>query len=185
MGFDENALKVWSKLIAFAKKTEEYEIYGSIDLGRFLVFTIYSSWHYYQITGAPTTLDRFINNFFSTSYETFPVLNSSVTTGHRLLKYRVENDIEKSKFLAIEGDGKLTDSTFKETEFETIDIMKNGQLRYAVYNLKGELLDAAQNKYSSAGKLAKCMWCHEGYIHPLFSENQAVAGYKLPEDFSL
>ncbi|WP_435354594.1 hypothetical protein [Emticicia sp. SJ17W-69] len=185
LGFDENALKAWSKLITFSKKTEEYKKYGSIDLSRFLVFTVYSPWHYYQITGVSTSLDSFFDNSLnSAKFDFFPVTHSSVTDGHRLLKYRIESNVEKSKFLAIEGDGKLTDSTFREAEYEAIDLMKNGQLRYAIYNLNGKLSDFAQKKYSSAGNPAKCMWCHEGVLAPLFTENQAVRGYKLPQDFN-
>ncbi len=98
--------------------------------------------------------------------------------------YCVADNIVKSKFIAVEGDGKLTDSTFREAKYEVIDLMKNGQLRYAVYDLDGKLSDASPKKYGEAGKPSKCMWCHEGIISPLFAENQAVMGYKLPQDFS-
>ncbi len=84
LGFDNKPLKAWSKLIVFAKNTEEYKNFGSIDIGRFLVFTVYSFWHYYQITGVPKSFKEFINGSLNNAkIQEFPVTNSCVANGHR------------------------------------------------------------------------------------------------------
>ena len=67
---------------------------------------------------------------------------------------------------------------FDLAEFDLIDLMPNGQLRYAVYGLDGVLLPYSSSDYGLAGKPAKCMWCHEGIISPLFTNNQEVLHHK-------
>jgi hypothetical protein len=185
LGFDKTSLNAWQKLIKYTKGTPSYKKNQSIDLSRFLVFSVYSSWHYYQIVGlndiSPDSLKSIIS---AKQYSTFPVMNSCVTDGHRLIKYLIKNEVIYSKFVAIEGAGNLLDSTFQTDRFETIDLMKNGQLRYAIYSPDGSLIDALPKKFGRAGKPAKCMWCHEGNIAPLFTANTVVEGFKKPKEFS-
>jgi hypothetical protein len=185
LGFDKNSQEKWQNLIEYAKNTEEYKKNNTIDLSRFLVFTVYSSWHYYQITGVSTNLgDSLKNTIKSNKLSAFAVTNSCVAKGHRLLKYQIEPDILKSKFLAVEGKGSLIDSSFGADKFEVIDLMPNGQLRYAIYNIDGGLVPYSPTDYGQAGKPAKCMWCHEGIISPLFTDNQEVRGFKKPAEFN-
>lgn len=185
LGFDENSQEKWLTLIEYAKNTEEYKKNNSLDLSRFLVFTIYSSWHYYQITGTPFSFgDSLKNTILNKKLSTFPVTNSGVAKGHRLIKYKIDQDLLKSKFLALDGKGSLIDSSFLPDKFDLIDLMPNGQLRYAVYGLDGVLLPYSSSDYGLAGKPAKCMWCHEGIISPLFTNNQEVLHSLKPAEFS-
>lgn len=185
LGFDENSQNKWQNLIEYAKNTEEYKKNSAIDLSRFLVFTVYSSWHYYQITGVSVNLgDSLKNTISNNKLSAFPVTNSCVAKGHRLLKYEIVPDLLKSKFLAVEGKGSLIDSSFRADKFEVIDLMANGQLRYAIYDINGGLIPYSPADYGQAGKPAKCMWCHEGIISPLFTENQEVSHFIKPAEFN-
>ena len=61
--------------------------------------------------------------------------------------------------------------------------MPNGQLRIALYDKNGNLKEAADSNITHAGKPAKCLWCHESGIQPLFREQIHVKGYMNPEVF--
>ncbi len=52
LGFRETALGAWRALFQELKASEEYQVNNSIDIGRFVMLTLNSSYHYYAITGA-------------------------------------------------------------------------------------------------------------------------------------
>ncbi len=70
-----------------------------------------------------------------------------------------------------------------ESEYETVDIMANGQQRFALYDQDGNLKAAASPDLTRAGKPAKCLWCHEINIQKLFLPNDPVAGYYSDDEF--
>ncbi len=185
LGFDKNALKQWEKIINYTKNTDEYKLSNSIDLGRFLVFSIYTSWHYYAITGVPDSIQNILDKPISdTNWQTYPISHSGVANGLRIIKYLNNKDIQKNKFVALEGSGEINDGSFKVETFEVIDLMKNGQLRYLIYDKYGKLAAASPKLFGEAGKPTKCMWCHEGHFTPLVVNNTDLIGYKTGVEFS-
>jgi len=175
LGFNNNAIKALTIICDSLMKSDEYKQHKSIDLSRFLVLTLYSPFHYYQITQAVPNLKQFIKKYQLQEPEYFGVTNSTVSKSHRLIKFSKDSaSLFSIGFLAEEGDGSLIDNTFKADVFETFDIMLNGQFRYAIYDENGKLTDASPDKFSKAGSVGKCMWCHETYIQPLYTKNIAV-----------
>jgi hypothetical protein len=61
--------------------------------------------------------------------------------------------------------------------------MPNGQLRFAIYNGQGNLIVSSPSQYSQAGKPAKCLWCHELVIQPLFLQTDTLNGFINPKQF--
>lgn len=172
-GFSENALSAFEVIIAHLKSTDEYAEKSSIDLGRFVMLTLNSSWHYYKITGAEPTLKEFLDKH-SSEFEQFAVLNSSVSKHNRLIKFSLTEDICKASFIA---EGGVFDSTLNKIQpetYEVFDIMPNGQLRFAVYDAAGNIVEGSSQQSGIAGKPAKCLWCHEGHLQIDFKENAAV-----------
>lgn len=76
-------------------------------------------------------------------------------------------------FISIE-----TDSLTKEAlEIETLEIMSNGLPKFGVYSLDGQLKEGGSPSITRAGKPAKCLWCHETSILPLFRKQQDWEGF--------
>jgi hypothetical protein len=183
LGFNVSALESLSVIADMIKASEEYEKNGAIDIGRFLMLTIYSSKHYFKITGVPATLNSFkaMHSFSSTI--PFAVTNSGVALSDRLIRINESSSISHLACIASEGNGIIADSSFTEEEYETIDLMSNSQLRFGVYDDDGKLKVSANNLLSVAGKPGKCMWCHESNFSPLFYLNNDVTGYMTSQQF--
>lgn len=182
-GFDNRAILAFKKLIAELKSSGEYTAKGGIDLGEFVVYTLGSSWHYYEITGAAPSFEEYTKRSGSGYDLVFPVLSSDVAYHHRLIKMRETSEVLKMSFIAEEGTGDLDRGTFKASTYEVFDIMKNGQLRFAVYGHDGRLKAASEAEFGRAGKPVKCLWCHEINIQPLFTRNDSVKGFMSPAEF--
>ena len=140
------------------------EVEDGADLGLFMMRTVYSPWHYYQITGACVELDDWRSRLELAA--TFPVTQSAVVAGHRELTLVTEQTaVEGIAAMLSDGEGDVEIGSFEALEFETMDVMDNGQLRFAVYDERGELVPAATPSISPAGAPGSCHWCHEG--HPM------------------
>jgi hypothetical protein len=183
LGFNQRALAAVGTICDSLKATAVYKKTNSIDLGHFITLTLGSSWHYYEITGVPRTYTEFIKEHTFTSHEVFPLTHSTVSKHHRILKFNASENILHSAFVAEEGAGKIDSSTFVPSEFEVLDVMKNGQLRFMVYNAKGNLIAAGNKSLGEAGKPAKCIWCHEIYIQPLFKATDTLQNFITPNQF--
>jgi hypothetical protein len=61
--------------------------------------------------------------------------------------------------------------------------MPNGQLRFAIYDKKGQLENASPSKFSEAGKPAKCQWCHESQVMPLYKDTPDVPNFMTSKEF--
>ena|GEM_PF-269648 len=183
LGFNVSALEALSVIADRIKESEEYKKNGAADIGRFLMLTLYSSRHYYKITGAATTLNSFKD--FHSFYSPFPfaVTNSGVALHDRLIKINASSSLSHLSCIASEGTGNLADNTFLETEYESIDLMSNSQLRFSVYSADGALKISANNLLSIAGKPGKCMWCHQSNFSPLFYLNDDLPGYMTTQQF--
>lgn len=183
LGFSTKALKALSTICDSVKKSDIYTKTKSIDIGYFIAITLGSSWHYYKITEAPDTYKDFLESHQYASKEVFPVLHSTVSKKHRFIKSNFDGNIIETAFIAEEGIGKITDSNFVAKEFNVMDVMKNGQLRFIVYDSSGLLNAAADEYYGISGKPAKCLWCHEVNVQTVFEPTDSVPSYLGPVTF--
>ncbi len=179
LGFSNNAQNALQRIINTIKSSAAYQKNQYMDLGRFIVLTLNSSYHYYAITGVYPTLEGFKNayNFEDTAVIRLDSGSSSVTMGNRVI-YQTNNtiiDFKKMAFMAVEGTGDVQQGTFQASDFEVFDFMPNGQPRFAIYNELGQLKTAVPPSLGEAGKPAKCMWCHESIIQPNFVLQQPQA----------
>lgn len=183
-GFTDEAERLLVKLVHLLKGSQEYGVHNSIDLGRFISLTIGSSHHYYQITEAATQYSLYRSNFIF-DIKRFALTSSTISKEQRMIEAGVSNALSLPAFIAHEGTGSLANGTFNVKEQEVIDIMRNGQLRVAIYKADGGTLDeAADTTVSLGGKPAKCLWCHELNFNPSFSTNTTnVSGYYTFQQF--
>lgn len=184
LGFNDEALLSLQVIFDRLKASEEYKSKGGIDLGRLLMLTIYSSHHYYRITGMNQSYNSVEEIYLSDSILQFGITNSAVATDDRLIHMpAVTTSASVAFYSATEGTGKLADSTFSIDVHEIFELMPNGQLRFAIYDSQGKLETSADALISAAGKPGKCMWCHESKAVTLFSETDDVPGYLTSKEF--
>lgn len=178
IGFSQKALQTIQQLIILFKETEEYKKTGSLDLGYFVMQCFNNSWHYYAITNVDKDFQSFKERYDFDEIDDYALKagESGVTNGCRIFNIAEGESIEQLAFIAKEGTGKDVHE-FKAEEFEVFDFMKNGQPRFAVYDLDGNLKSGADSKISRAGKPAKCMWCHESKIQPLHRGHTDIEEY--------
>ncbi|MFN8715067.1 MAG: hypothetical protein ACK5Z2_19615 [Bacteroidota bacterium] len=185
LGFSEPALTALDSIITKIKTGDEYRKAGSIDLSRLVVLLIGVSENYYAITGVEKTLNAFIKKHQLEKPLQFGVTQSAVAKHHRLVEFRGDTtDVLNFAFLAVESEGDLDKGTFSANVFEAFDIMPNGQLRFSVYDAKGNLIEGSPKQLGEAGKPAKCLWCHEIHIAGLFVPNTAVNGMLSNDEFT-
>lgn len=182
-GFDGNALNAWRKILQVIKESDEYKTMQGIDIGRFVMLTLNSPHHYYAITGAQKSYNKFRAAF---DFEDLKggIVESGVAYGHRVIEIAAADRVDEVAFVALEGAGSIVDNTFSEQEIEVLDVMPNGQLRFAMYNLDGELKVSADPLLTPAGKPAKCLWCHEIRVQRPFYNETDVTGYYTTEQFT-
>ncbi len=168
VGFSELALEKLQRLLTVIQESEEYKVKKGIDLGRFLMYTLHSSWHYYELTDVKPTLDEFKSQYFMEQPIEYFLSNSGIAKTQRLIRFSRPTTYQQLGFVGVEGTGNLEDQTFIPQTSETIDLMPNGQLRYGIYDKKGKLKTAADTLYTLGGKPGKCQWCHEKSLQPLF-----------------
>lgn len=175
VGFTPRALEAIAQIIAHFKQSQEYKIHQSVDLGRFIALTLNASNHYYAITGIPKTFAAFKQGKVFDAKQ-FAVTNSLISTNDRIFDLPDSNytDYKMNAYISNECEGKIKDGKIRTTSFEVKEQMKNGQFRFAVYDTAGYLLTAAKGE---AGKPAKCVWCHESNIQPLFTDQIDAPGY--------
>ena len=155
--------------------SQEYILNNNIDLGRYVCLLIGASNHYFELVQIPNALHDVLSN-----YQLLPVKgkinNSSVSYVDRVVEYsNLTNG--KQLFLSTEIDS-VTDSVY---EYETIEIMKNGQLKFGVYGKNGLRKNSSDPLITDAGKMAKCMWCHESNYAPLINRQLNEPGYLLAQ----
>lgn len=184
LGFSYGALVSLQVIFDRLKASEEYKLKGGIDLGRFLMLTVYSSHHYYRITGMNKSYTSLKEKYMSDSILQFAINNSAVAIEDRLIHMpSTTNSSSIAFYSASEGIGKIAYSSFSVRAHETFDLMPNGQLRFAIYDSTGNLEPSADPIISLAGKPGKCMWCHESNAQTLFTEVDDLPGYLTSEKF--
>jgi hypothetical protein len=182
LGFNPQATVALQKLFSVFKRSEEYDRCGGMDLGRFVMLTLNSSSHYYEITGAKKTYSAFRAQYTFADKKA-AVLVSTVALGNRLIELSEADATEEIAFVALEGKGSVALNNFVVEEFEAMDIMPNGQLRFALYDADGKLKAAASPVLTEAGKPSKCLWCHEISLLPPFEDNHQLADFYSTREF--
>jgi hypothetical protein len=171
LGFNQNALNKLSLLHEKIIASNEYKINKSVDLGRYVTLLIGASEHYYELVGTPKSLAEVLNKYTLLPQKGY-INNSDVSLEHRIIRFSEQNGF-KQLFLTEETDP-VTGEIY---EYETIELLPNGQLRFGVYNASGNRISSANPSHSTAGKPAKCMWCHESTISQLFSPQNNFLGF--------
>lgn len=183
-GFSESALKAFEQVIKQLLASEEYKRNGAIDLGRFIMLTLNASNHYYKITSAAKTFNEYKAGYLYNELRG-AIIESAISKGHRKLWLPAGTTTQTWSFVAEEGPGRIDSGTFEVKEFEVFDIMANGQLRFNMFDVKGNRLLVADKMYSDAGKPAKCLWCHEIYVSSAFDAKTSVPGYLHLDSFDV
>ena len=171
LGFSETAIEKLSKLHAKIIASQEYQTTNAIDLGRYITLLLGASEHYYEIIGTEKKLSNLLNNYTLKSEKGY-VNNSGVSLEHRIIQFSEQNGFNQV-FLSEEVDP-ITQEIY---EYETIELLANGQLRFGIFDVNGNRKNSADASHSNAGKPAKCMWCHESNIQQLFTPQNDFAGY--------
>lgn len=182
LGFSGNALTAFEKLFIHIKSSGEYIEKGGIDIGRFVMLVLNSPNHYYAITGADKTITD-IRSRVQHHDTKAAIIESSIARAHRTIDMYMDTNGSHTHFLAYEGTGSLHDGSFEPEEYETIDIMSNGQLRFAIYDKTGRLKTTSDSSMTFAGKTAKCLWCHEINLQPPYMAKTVVKGHHHPDTF--
>ncbi len=176
VGFPEAALPAVADAVAFVATTEETALYGGLDLGAFFLRTLYEPWHYYAITGACGQDAAWEAAHLAEDPAAYAVTDSLLVKGDRLDHYTAPPaSVAAIAHLVEEGTGSIADGTFEARETESIDVMPNGMLRYAVYDDAGDL--APWGEASPAGQPGRCLWCHEDHLQPGLASNAGAEGY--------
>lgn len=176
LGLGEGARQRLDEVLDGLNQSDEARIFGAVDLGRMLLGTLYDPWIYYTMTGACPTLEAWEKVHLPEDPARFAVNDSLLVPGEREIRLPLDPDsADAVAFLASEGEGSLSDGSFLALEHETLDLMSNGQQRFAVYDGGGEIIPAAAE--TAAGQPGRCMWCHEGDIQVISAGNEAVEGY--------
>ena len=171
LGFNEGAKQKLTVLHNKIKASDEYHTTNAIDLGRYVTLLIGASEHYYEITEVPLHLDSILNKYTLLPEKGY-VNNSGVSLEHRIISFSEPGGLNQL-FLCTETDTVSSNIL----EYESIEILPNGQLRFGIFDKDGNRKNNANPIHSNAGKPAKCMWCHESSILPLFKVQNNFNGY--------
>lgn len=171
LGFDEKALQKIRILHQKIKNSEEYQRNQGIDLGRYVCLLIGAPEHYYALTGVPERLGQMLS-LYQLRPETGYIDRSTVSRVHRKIQFSDPKPFNQL-LIATEMDS-LTGQIY---EYETIEIMPNAQLRFAIFDAAGNRKNSADGSHSEAGKPAKCMWCHESTVQRMFAKQSDFNGF--------
>lgn len=177
LGFSNEAISILTKLHQKIKISEEYQKTGKIDLARYVSLLIGSSSHYYAIVGQEKHLKELLKKY-KLEDEKMLITHSGVSKVYREILFSANENGKSQLFLAKEIDPKTADIE----EFETIELMSNGQLKFGIFDADSTLMDGAKKHITNAGKPAKCMWCHESTIQSIFKKQLTKLGFMIPTD---
>jgi hypothetical protein len=162
-GLPPNALEAVRIATEDTLTSDEKAIWGSVDLGRWIMRIVYEPWVYYAATGTCRNLDGWVAERLDPESVTYGVTVSNlVKDKNRLIALNdLPGSVERLAYLVTEGNGSIADGTFEPTEHEIVDVLPNGIHHYAVYDTDGSLLPGGSPEISAAGQPGSCMWCHE------------------------
>jgi hypothetical protein len=172
----------WREFLAALKSSGEYRAHGAVDVGRFMSIMLGDTRRYYALTGASPDYQA-ARARYRFDERAAAIVTSGVALGSRRIDLAVADSAAQLAFVGFEGHGSFADASFVPHEMELVDVMPNGQLRFALYGLDGKLKDGASVGLTRAGKPAKCMWCHESGLMVSLAHYAGVDGYYGREEF--
>lgn len=175
LDFSDKAKHNLEILIAKIYATEAYKENKTIDIGRFITLILGSPEHYYNLVETPETLAELKVNYTLNTEKGY-VNNSSVALQDRVISFS-----EQEQFNQLWISEEIDSITKTIYEFETIELLKNGQLRFGIYDENGNRKNVANKKHTQAGKPAKCIWCHESNLNKMFRKQDDVYGFLSTE----
>jgi hypothetical protein len=181
-GFQEESRQAWKTILDTLKSSDEYKLQGGIDVGRFIILTLNSANHYYAITGAEQRYADFRIKY-NFDEKKAGIVKSTIAFGSRVIEISKAQQFSEIAFVANEGEGSIESGSFVQKEFEALDFMTNGQLRFALYDINGNLKTSAGKSLTAAGKPSKCLWCHETSLISPFVDDNKLSGYYSTEEF--
>lgn len=161
LGLSDTASEKLLQLHKVFKTSEAYKKYGAFDLGRYVALTFGSPKHYYAIVDIPKNFDTYKRLYTLDTVKGY-IDNSSVSKVDRIISFSQINQ-NKQVFISAEIDAISKDTL----EYETMERMSNGQLKFGVYDADGNRKTGAERHVTEAGTPAKCIWCHEVVVQPL------------------
>ena len=182
IGLPAGARPSWANLVAQIEGSDEYRRTGGMDIGRFVMLTLCSPRNYYVLTGVAPHLEE-VRARHAFDRRQMAVTQSEIAVGNRLIDIGEAHRFGEIGFIAYEGTGTIADGSFEKKEIEVLEFMKNGQLRFALYDLGGNLKTNASPALTSAGKPSKCLWCHEIRLQPAFKNLVDTPGYYTTQQF--
>lgn len=150
LGLGAEFIDAWTPLGA----SEEYARFGAVDVGRFLMRVAMGPRRYAAITGACPTLDGWQARLGET--DSFTVTSSLL--------------VAEERHLVLSRDRVAVSAAEEATD--VLDLMANGQPRYAAYDEAGMLIPAS----TAGGPPGRCQWCHEDHLQPVTDANPGAAG---------
>jgi len=172
----EGTQPAWREFVAALKASGEYQAQGAVDVGRFMAIMLGDPRRYYALTGAAPDYSR-ARDPYHFDAKAAAIVTSGVALGSRRIELSRARSARELAFVGFEGTGSFLDGSFAPRERELVDVMPNGQLRFALYDLDGRLKQGASPRLTRAGKPAKCMWCHESGLMIALAEYPQVPGY--------
>ncbi len=178
LAFSQQSAETLKKLHRAIQESLAYHSQGYTDIGHYVALLLGSSEHYYQLVNLPKQLSE-LQNQYALNPSIGYISTSAISQEHRELRFSDQNGLSQL-FISQEIDS----ITGEILEFETLDLLPNGQARFGVYDPSGNRIAGAIPGVSSAGKPGKCMWCHESTIQPLFWSQVLKPGYLTPSELS-
>jgi hypothetical protein len=172
----EGTQSAWRDFLAALEASGEYQRYGAVDVGRFMAIMLGDAPRYYALTGALPDYPA-ARAHYRFDGKSAAVVTSGVALGSRRIDLSLADTARQLAFVGFEGHGSFVDGSFVPHEMELVDVMPNGQLRFALYDLDGRLKDGASPELTRAGKPGKCMWCHESGLMVSLVDYPGVSGF--------
>lgn len=177
VGFSDKAVSNMLKLHETIRSSEEYQKTNTVDMGRYVSLLMGSPEHYYALVDMPEQVEDLLTDYDLGPYQGY-VNNSGVSLEHRIIRYSNQSGFNQL-FISAEVDSISGDTI----EFETVDLLPNGQPRFGIFEADGRRRTHADPKHSRGGKPSKCMWCHESGIQPMFKEQMSMPEFLTYEQF--
>lgn len=185
-GFAEHAQPALTDALAELRDSDALAATGAVDPGRLFMLTLHEPWRYYSITGACGRVEQWRHQRLAAEPDRYDVVASLLSGGDRSVLLSPDGTPVQQVGLAVAtGVADLDDPDWVPGEFESIDLMSNGQQRFATYGVDGWIQPWADSAVVPAGQPGNCLWCHEGNLMLGTHENPSTASALSYADWAL